>query len=64
MAKKKNEPIEEIKAKEVMMDSVEEEKVQVDKTEEFIARQLMAINRMPNRAKAQRLAERVLRNRK
>lgn len=64
MAKKKTEPIEEIKADEVMVESVVEEKEQVSDAEQFIARQLVAINRMPNRAKAQRLAERVLRNRK
>lgn len=64
MAKKKTEPIEEIKAEEVMVESVEKKEEQVDATEMFIAKQLVAINRMPNRAKAQRLAERVLRNRK
>lgn len=60
--KKKEEPIEEIKVEEAVVDSVEEEKdASVDT---FIARQLMVINQMPDRAKAQRLAERVLRNRK
>lgn len=61
MAKKKKEPIEEIKAEEVVVNSVDKEQADI---EQFIMRQLMAINQMPNRAKAQRLAERVLRNRK
>lgn len=60
MAKKKNEPIEEIKVEDTVVESVETAEEQV---EEFIARQLMAINKMPNRAKAKRLAERVLNNR-
>lgn len=59
--KKKEEPIEEIKVEEAVMESVEEKDAFVER---FIARQLMVINQMPNRAKAQRLAERVLRNRK
>lgn len=67
-AKKKEEPIEEIKVEDAVVESVEEtveEPVaEVDFAEEFIATQLMAINRLPNRAKAKRLAERVLRNRK
>lgn len=67
MAKKK-EPIEEIKAKEVMVESVEEKAEvaeQVDEAvERHINRKLMAINNMTDRAKAKRLAERVLRNRK
>lgn len=63
--KKKKEPIEEIKVEEAVIESVEEEKkADDDFVDEFIAKQLMAINMMPNRAKAQRLAERVLRNRK
>lgn len=65
MAKKKSEPIEEIKAKEVVVESVEETvKTQVDDTERFIFAQLQNINKMSDRAKAKRLAERVLRNRK
>lgn len=64
MAKKKKvEPIEEIKAEEVVVNSVEE-KSDASFKEEFIREQLMAINRLPDRAKARRLAERVLRNRK
>lgn len=64
-AKKKKEPIEEVKVKEAVIESVEEEKKADDAfVDEFIAKQLMAINQMTNRAKAQRLAERVLRNRK
>ena len=71
MAKKKQ-PIEEIKAKEVMVESVEEKAEvaeQVDEAfdeavERHIRRKLMAINNMTDRAKAKRLAERVLRNRK
>ena len=63
MAKKKKvEPIEEVKAKEVMVESVEE--VKPDFADEFVTVQLMAINRLPDRAKAKRLAERVLRNRR
>lgn len=64
MAKKKKvEPIEEIKAEEVVVKSVEKE-VEPDFTDEFINVQLMAINRLPDRAKAKRLAERVLSNRR
>jgi len=63
MARKKKEPIEEIKAKEVVVESVEEKVVEPSFEDKFVARQLMVINQMPNRAKAQRLAERVL-NRK
>lgn len=63
MAKKKAEPIEEIKVEDAVVESVEEKAVD-DFVDRFIATQLVAINRMPNRAKAQRLAERVLRNRK
>ena len=64
MAKKK-EPIEEIKAKEVMVESVEEIAEQAeDAVEKFINRKLKVINEMTDRAKAKRLAERVLRNRK
>lgn len=67
MAKKKSEPIEEIKAKEVMVESVEEiteEKQASSDVEDFITRKLMVINEMSDKAKAKRLAERVLRNRK
>lgn len=68
MAKKKQ-PIEEIKAEEVMVESVEEiaESIvqdTVDELERFINRKLRVINEIPDRAKAKRLAERVLRNRK
>ena len=60
MAKKKKvEPIEEVKAKEVVVESVEKESKPSD-VDVFIARQLMAINQLSDRAKAQRLAERVL----
>lgn len=62
MAKaKKKEPIEEIKVEDTVVESVEEE---TSKADDFVAKQLMAINQMPNRAKAKRCAERVLRNRK
>ena len=61
-AKKKEEPIEEIKVEEnTVVESVEDKASDVD---EFVTRQLMDINTLPNRAKAKRLAERVLRNRK
>ena len=61
-AKKKEEPIEEIKVEDAVIESVEENKA--SEADEFITKQLMAINTLPNRAKAKRLAERVLRNRK
>jgi hypothetical protein len=62
MAKKKSEEVIEPIAEEVV--EVEETKVDTaDKTEEFIARKLKAINRMENPAKAKRLADRVLRKR-
>lgn len=61
MAKKKKEPIEEIKVEDAVVESVEKKASEVDM---FIAKQLIAINSMPNRAKAKRCAERVLRNRK
>lgn len=64
MAKKKDKPIEEIKAEEVMVESIEEKAEEPGFEDKFIAVQLMAINRIPNRARAKRLAERVLRNRK
>lgn len=60
-AKKKEEPIEEIKVEDAVVESVEDKASDID---EFVTRQLMAINTLPNRAKAKRLAERVLRNRK
>lgn len=64
MAKKKKvEPIEEIKAKEVVVTSVEKKTEQSD-VDKFVTAQLMAINRLPDRAKARRLAERVLSNRR
>ena len=64
MAKKKKaeQPIEEIKAKEVMVESVEE--VKSDFEDEFVMTQLRVINRLPDRAKAKRLAERLLSNRR
>ena len=61
MAKKKKEPIEEIKVEDAVVESVEKT---ADKADDFIVKQLIAINQMPNRAKAKRCAERVLRNRK
>jgi len=65
MAKKKEKPIEEIKVEEnAVVESVEEKEAEDAMVDEFIAKQLMAINRMPNRAKAKRLAERVLSNRR
>lgn len=64
MAKKKNEPIEEIKVEDTVIESVEEKAAAEDFAEKFIASQLMAINKLNDRAKAKRLAERVLRNRK
>ena len=65
MAKKKVEPIEEVKVEEAVIESVvEETEAGEDFAEKFITSQLMAINKMSDRAKAKRLAERVLRNRK
>lgn len=58
-AKKKKEPIEEIKVEDAVVESVEEKA-----SDDFVAKQLMAINKMPDRAKARRLAERILSNRK
>ena len=58
MAKKKEDIVmEEVEVK-------EEPKPVRNETEEFIARELKAINSMSNKAKAQRCAERVLANRK
>jgi len=66
MAKKKKEPIEEIKVEDAVVESVEKAEKQAEDSfvDEFIAIQLMVLNKKPNRAKAKRLAERVLRNRK
>lgn len=59
-AKKKKEPIEEIKVEEnTVVESVEKKAVTSD-VDDFVAKQLMAINQMPDRAKARRLAEKVL----
>ena len=64
MAKKK-EPIEEIKVEDAVMEPVvEETATEEDFTEKFIATQLMVVNKLTDRAKAKRLAERVLSNRK
>lgn len=64
MAKtKKNEPIEEIKVKEAVVESVAKEEKQ-DFTDEFVCEQLKVINRITDRAKAKRLADRLLMNRK
>lgn len=64
MAKKKSEEVIEPIAEEVVEEVKEEVKEDTtDKTEEFIARKLRAINRMENPAKARRLADRVLRKR-
>ena len=60
MAKKKSEEVIEPIAEEVVEEVKEDT---TDKTEEFIARKLRAINRMENPAKARRLADRVLRKR-
>ena len=70
MAKKKDEFEEAVIEVEEVVEPIEEpkEKVVVEKkndyTELFIERQLKAINEMSDRAKAKRLAERILRNRK
>ena len=59
-AKKKKEPIEEIKVEEnTVVESVEKKAVTSD-VDDFVTKQLMAINQMPDRAKARRLAEKVL----
>lgn len=59
-AKKKKEPIEPIKVEEnTVVESVEKKAVTSD-VDDFVAKQLMAINQMPDRAKARRLAEKVL----
>lgn len=69
MAKKKiDETAELLEKEEIAVEEIEESiaepAAEVDATEEFINRMLVAINKMENRAKAQRLAERVLRNRR
>lgn len=64
---KKTKPIEEIKAVEVMVESVDEiaEAPQVeDSVERFISRKLKVINELTDKAQAKRFAERILRNRK
>lgn len=59
-AKKKKEPIdEEIKVEDAVVESVEQKAVTSD-VDDFVTKQLMAINKMPDRAKARRLAEKVL----
>lgn len=80
MAKKKSIPIEEEIIEEAVIEEVpevteeiidepiEEEVIEVaepkDESNQFIYAQLKAINKLSNPAKAKRLAERVLRNRK
>lgn len=59
MAKKKKEPIETIKVEDAVVESVENEAV-VSDTDDFVEKQLMAINQLSNRAKARRLAEKIL----
>lgn len=53
--KKKEEMIEEV---------IVAEEPKIDPVEEFIARKLKAVNEMEDRAKARKLAERILANRK
>lgn len=60
-AKKTAEVIEAESVKEEVLEKAVEEKKD-DSVERFICRKLMAINNMPDRAKARRLAERVLMN--
>lgn len=67
MAKKKDEIEEIVNEVEEVIEEPKEEAVieeKPDYTEIFIERQLKAINEMSDRAKAKRLAERILRNRK
>lgn len=59
MAKKKKEPIETIKVEDAVVESVENEAVTSD-ADDFVEKQLMAINQLSNRAKARRLAEKIL----
>lgn len=59
MAKKKKEPINSIKVEDAVVESVENEAV-VSDTDDFVEKQLMAINQLSNRAKARRLAEKIL----
>lgn len=56
------EPIAEEVVEEVAADEPKDE-ITAEEKERFIARKLMAINRMENPAKARRLADRVLRKR-
>lgn len=58
-AKKKKEPIEEIKVEDAVVESVEKKAVTSD-VDDFVTKQLMAINQLSNRAKARRLAEKIL----
>ena len=72
MAKKSEKPIETEVIEEVMVDEavaeveIEEKAVEVaeDTSNQFIYTQLKAINKLNDPAKAKRLAERVLRNKK
>lgn len=65
MATKKAKEVTEIEEKiEQIEEKVEVQEVKADSTEEFIARKLKVINMMDDKAKAKRLAERVLANRK
>lgn len=59
MAKKKKEPIEEIKVEDAVVESVEQKAVTPD-VDDFVTKQLMAINQLSDRAKARRLAEKIL----
>lgn len=59
MAKSKDKPIEPIE--EVMIEEKVEEKAEVIESDSFVERKLKAINSMTKPAKAQRLANRLLR---
>ena len=68
MAKAKKEEVAEPIVEEVVEQAVTEPTVEVtepkDNTDAFIARKLKAINGLENQAKAQRLADRLLRKRR
>lgn len=61
MAKAKDKAAE-IKAAEPQVEETKAEVIEEDLKPTFIERKLKVINEMPNKAKAQRLAERVLKN--
>lgn len=62
MAKAKEKAVEEVKVTEAVAETEKDSKP--SETDRFIARRLMVINKMSDKAKAKRLADRILMNRK